>query len=718
MLRTSLHMRSLLLMALFAVQWSHVWAQNPSSPEIDCVVVNEAGVVELQWTVPPDPGDIGVEYRLFEINLTTGVETFIETIPFNESTHIVAGLNGNTNFYCFYLQTTFNNGTLQNAPAGAVACSSRLTANAAVVPGIVQIAWNNPIPGDPSSVPGTVELLMEYPAGSWNPIAQFAHSEGVTNYNYEVSVCEALLNFRISYAKPGGCTFLSSIDGDVFEDSIDPTAPEIYEVSVDSLTNEATLFWNPSPQDDVSGYIIYQCIPGFNPIPLDTIFGTNVLTWSNPDSEANMQVEYYNIAAFDSCYMADGAPDPGAASPECVGSMHLTHDWIPCTDFVTLNWTPYEGWENGVDVYEIFAAEEPVPGSGTFLPSFSLATVDGSTTTYLHEGANLGSSYRYRVRAVANTEGYTASSNRRTATLFYPNSPSYTYLKEATVIDLNTVEITVELGPGGVTNHTYILERKRSNSDEFDTRDAIEFAGQGELVFTDEVVNTAERSYTYRVSVFNECGDEIQVTNLGTTIVLSGFIDQDELLNILTWTPYGEWNNGVLTYELYRTVDQEGGPALFNTLTGDRIDDLDDFSELLGSSQGQSQLIKGEFCYYVVATENSNGFSTPGRSRSNTICLTQEPIIWVPNAFLINGYNNTFKPVISFADFDNYRLQIYSRWGGMMFETNDILEGWDGTYRDELVPEGVYAWYVSITDGAGRIFEERGSVIMMVGEEN
>lgn len=718
MLTTNTPMRAISIVVVIIATIGDVCAQSPPSPAIDCIVVDEAGVVELQWTTPPDPAGLATGYRLFEVDIAAGTETFIENIPFTENSHLVTGLNGNAEFSCFYLQTSFNDGSPQNAPAGPVACSSRLTANAGVVPGIVQLQWNNPIPGDPSSVAGTVELLMEYPAGNWITLAQFLYNEGVTSYNYEVDICEAFLNFRISYTKPGGCTFLSSIDGGLYEDQIDPTAPEIYEVTVDSLSHEATLFWNPSPQNDVNGYIIYECIPGFNPVPLDTIFGTNTLTWTNPESEANMGVEFYNIAAFDSCLMADGSPDPGAASPSCIGSIHLTHQWIPCTDFVTLNWTPYEGWENGVAAYEIFAAEEPIPGSGDFLPSFTLGTTDGSTTTFVHEDATLGSSYRYRVRAVANTGGYTASSNRRTATLFYPNSPSHTYIRQATVIDLNTVEITVEVGPGSATNHMYILERKRTNSEEYDTRDAIEFAGQGELVFIDEVTNTDERSYTYRVSVFNECGDEVEVSNIGKTILLSGFTDKEELLNILTWTAYEQWSNGVMNYEIYRTVDQDGAPELLNTVPNNQRDDIDDFSELLGASQGESPLIKGEFCYHVVAVESNNGFSQPGQSKSNTVCLTQEPIIWVPNAFLINGFNNEFKPVISFADFDNYRLQVYSRWGNVVFETNEILEGWDGNYRDRLVPEGVYAWFVSISDGAGRIYEKRGTVVMMIGEEN
>jgi gliding motility-associated-like protein len=151
-------------------------------------------------------------------------------------------------------------------------------------------------------------------------------------------------------------------------------------------------------------------------------------------------------------------------------------------------------------------------------------------------------------------------------------------------------------------------------------------------------------------------------------------------------------------------------PVLLATVPGSVTFLEDDVSQLLFS--------EGEFCYLVRAIEEDNGYSLPGSADSNERCLTQEPVIWVPNAFLINGFNNTFQPVISFADFDNYRLQVYSRWGDVVFETFDIEEAWDGVYRDELVPEGLYAWFVSVTDGSGRIYEKRGTVFMMVGPED
>ncbi|MFT4779771.1 MAG: gliding motility-associated-like protein, partial [Flavobacteriales bacterium] len=78
------------------------------------------------------------------------------------------------------------------------------------------------------------------------------------------------------------------------------------------------------------------------------------------------------------------------------------------------------------------------------------------------------------------------------------------------------------------------------------------------------------------------------------------------------------------------------------------------------------------------------------------------------------GFNRVFRPVISFADFDNYQLEIYSRWGDILFTTADIQEGWDGTFKGTLVPEGLYAFYIFIADGAGRVYEERGTVTMLI----
>lgn len=712
MLRT-IHPFKLLsiLSLLFLGVGKSLYAQAPESPEIDCITVAPNGNITVNWFQPADPNGFFTGYDLYETNVNLGTTNFIATIPnYNTTSFVVTGYDGNAGSHCFLLVTTYNDGSPQEAPAGEPWCAMHLVANDGLTPGLVQLSWNMPSIIDPMVLGGQFTIFIEYPIGEWSVLTDLPYETGNNSYVYEVNVCEADINFQIRYSNGIGCSSYSNIAGGSYDDEIDPSPPVITSVSVDSLSNDATLNWLPSPQPDLSGYIIYECIPGLNPIPLDTIFDANILTWTNPESQADLGQEFYNIAAFDSCYNADGSPDPGAASLQCVSTIHLTHQWFPCTDDVTLNWTPYNGWDDGVAFYEIYVAEEPNPGSGVFLPSFTLGVVDGNTTTFLHEDCNLGSSYRYRVRAVSNDLVNHASSNRRTATLFYPEEPGFTYITRASVFESDIIEVQVAVGPGAGTVHTFNLERQRQGSGNFDLIDAQELNGAGNLLFLDEVTTTDDRSYTYRIVVENGCGDAVDTTNIGKTILLTGVVNKDRLTNTLFWSHYEDWDNGVERYDIYRSTPEQPVPQLLSSVPGsvDRFED--DVSQLLFE--------KGEFCYTVQAVENENGYTVPDASESNRLCLTQEPVIWVPNAFVINGDNNTFSPVISFADFDNYRLQVYSRWGDLVFETTAIEEAWDGTFGGELVPEGIFAWFVSITDGAGRIYEERGTVLMLVYPED
>jgi len=101
---------------------------------------------------------------------------------------------------------------------------------------------------------------------------------------------------------------------------------------------------------------------------------------------------------------------------------------------------------------------------------------------------------------------------------------------------------------------------------------------------------------------------------------------------------------------------------------------------------------------------------------SNELCLQQEPVVWIPNTILIGGVNNTFQPVVSFADFTNYRMEIQNRWGDLLYVTEDIEMGWDGTFNGQYVPEGTYGYFITIQDGSGRYYDRQGLVHVLNGE--
>ena len=73
--------------------------------------------------------------------------------------------------------------------------------------------------------------------------------------------------------------------------------------------------------------------------------------------------------------------------------------------------------------------------------------------------------------------------------------------------------------------------------------------------------------------------------------------------------------------------------------------------------------------------------------------------------------NDVFHPV--FEGVSKYNLQIYNRWGELLFETDDIHRGWNGYFKEELVPLGVYVWRVDVTFTDNKQFIKSGDITLL-----
>lgn len=70
--------------------------------------------------------------------------------------------------------------------------------------------------------------------------------------------------------------------------------------------------------------------------------------------------------------------------------------------------------------------------------------------------------------------------------------------------------------------------------------------------------------------------------------------------------------------------------------------------------------------------------------------------LFIPNAFTPNndGLNDTFKPVSRCPSMAYYRMQIFNRWGEMLYESDDIGKGWDGRKNGTPCPGDVYVYRI------------------------
>jgi len=93
-----------------------------------------------------------------------------------------------------------------------------------------------------------------------------------------------------------------------------------------------------------------------------------------------------------------------------------------------------------------------------------------------------------------------------------------------------------------------------------------------------------------------------------------------------------------------------------------------------------------------------------------------KPTLFISNAFSPNGDNvNDF-----YETFDNhigtYSMTIFSRWGEVIFQSNDKTIFWDGYYKGEVMPLGVYPYvikYEGDTDTYKGPYTLEGSVTLI-----
>ncbi len=92
-----------------------------------------------------------------------------------------------------------------------------------------------------------------------------------------------------------------------------------------------------------------------------------------------------------------------------------------------------------------------------------------------------------------------------------------------------------------------------------------------------------------------------------------------------------------------------------------------------------------------------------------------EPIytFYIPSAFTpdADGINEEF-----YGDgegFISYTMNIYNRWGDMIFQSNDKDLHWDGSYKGKQVQQGTYIYYFYVIDWKNDDHEYRGHVTLM-----
>ncbi|MBL7950691.1 MAG: gliding motility-associated C-terminal domain-containing protein [Flavobacteriales bacterium] len=658
---------------------------------LHCAGVDVNGTVTLTWTPPSDPSGQFGNYRIYVADAVAGPFVPIGTVGvLGVSTWADPVSNGAVGPLFYYVTTITNAPVPEESLPSDTISTIHLQLYQSVPPGSANLIWVAPQPA--SSANDTFTVWMEYPVGSLQIIAELPAT--TLNYQHVVSVCDDSLTFHIERSDANGCTSSSNWAGDRFQDVTPPTSPLINAVTVDTITGLASIDWEPSPELDTDGYIIVFNAPN-GAVIIDTVFGRTNTEFEWAESLAELGSEGYSVAAFDTCRTGVPPSPNTSVSRPFHNTMHLEHFYDECAGTVTLQWSPYGGWP--VEEHAIYAQRN----GGAWILAGS---VGGGSTTFVLDVVPF-TNYCFAVLAYQGVGLASSLSNSSCVSTDYPGLPAFNYLRTVTVADESTITIADSVDVNAIVQG-YRLERSM-NGGAFEPIQVIGPTFSPVIIFTDTDVDPGTTSYRYRVVVLDGCGAASVVSNIGENIILRAAAELSGF-DRLEWNGYEDWAGTVQAYALYRQI-ADGAFSLRTIAPADPWVFMDDVSSLTSTT--------GRFCYYVVAVESGNASGINMTSTSNVACAVQEELVYIPNAFIVGGNNPVFLPQLAYADVSEYELSIINRWGQIIWTTTDHNQPWDGTVGGRAVPMGVYAYYCNFKNGAGRVFEKRGTVTMLTAVE-
>jgi gliding motility-associated-like protein len=229
------------------------------------------------------------------------------------------------------------------------------------------------------------------------------------------------------------------------------------------------------------------------------------------------------------------------------------------------------------------------------------------------------------------------------------------------------------------------------------------------------------------------------LTNSGTvsatadyhvTISLEGCVGRDTLLSVLVNPSYKRTvDTAICQGKTYFAGGQArtAGGTFSDTLrpvsgcdtvvtTHLTVDSPPEISKDTSVCPGQSVFAGGALqttagTYYDtvrMAGECDTIFITVLRIREDCLSFSL-PTAFSPNG---DGVNDVFKPVGE--GILEFSMQIFDRWGQLVFSSNDPQTGWDGSIKGKEAPAGTYSWIITYSGGGSEGTQKvKGSVTIV-----
>lgn len=189
----------------------------------------------------------------------------------------------------------------------------------------------------------------------------------------------------------------------------------------------------------------------------------------------------------------------------------------------------------------------------------------------------------------------------------------------------------------------------------------------------DPIINLSQKTCAESIDTTAPCPPAVTVNSFC-----------DSVFNKIKWVFKDTCNNDVMVYKLYYSPILNG-----------------EFSVIANIDAAEREFIHYPNlgmagCYYVTAVDSFSNESVI----SNKACIDDCTYYALPNVFSPNGdgINDFLRPLEPYYFVEKIHIQIFNRWGQLMFETEDPDINWNGTnFRNgKVVSDGVYFYLCDV----------------------
>lgn len=202
----------------------------------------------------------------------------------------------------------------------------------------------------------------------------------------------------------------------------------------------------------------------------------------------------------------------------------------------------------------------------------------------------------------------------------------------------------------------------------------------------DPIINVSQETCGIPYDLTPPCPPELQV-----------LANCDDQVTELIWSnPNNDCADDVIQYNLYYAPTDQEELQFLETFFSDTD------TTFTFNLDGDLGTIAG--CFAITALdsllEKPDGIPAQNESLwSEVICVDNCPYYFLPNVFTPNGdgQNDLFVP-FPYKFVESIDIQIFNRWGAIVFQTSDPDINWDGTHKDTGEPcsDGVYYYAVKV----------------------